>query len=549
MTFDVIVVGGGTAGCALAARLSEDPWRRVLLIEAGPDHPRTEDFPPEILDAGLMAAAIPGHPNNWSFVGHLTSDLDFPVPRGKVLGGSSALNGTYNIRARGSDFAEWAALGNEEWSYEKCLPFLKAMEADVDFGANRDRHGADGPLPIARRQAGLHPVAQAFHRACIDLGFPEEADKNGEQEPGIGPLPCNAVRGMRVNTGICYLNPVRHRPNLTVLGDTLVSRVVIEQQRAVGVETVGRAGTARIAAREVIACAGAINSAKLLVLSGIGPDEDLRAIGVPVVKDAAGVGKGFCDHPDVLLFWRPKRALGKGDAQTGFENVLNFASSSSRGESDLEILPSLVNLTESIYGRMGLVRKARHLAAALAQTGSWSFANLAQQFARRNDLYFALGLQQAESRGDIFIRSADPSASPDIHYNYLESARDRARMRELIRLGAAILKSGAFAPLFDRLSDLDAPTLADDGLLDAWARAHLATTIHACGTARMGPAGDRMAVVDQYGRVHGIAALRVADTSILPTAPTRGPANSAVLIGERIADFVRREDRQPAAAG
>lgn len=502
-----LVVGGGAAGAALAARLSEDPQRQVTLVEAGP----AGSTPQELLDGGTLPAAVPGHPANWAFEAELLPGVPHTVPRGKLLGGSSAINGGYFIRARPADFARWAKCGGPAWEYKRALPVLEALEHDLDF-AGQPGHGAHGPMRLAR-PAQTGDLTAAFHRAAHDLGFSAEPDKNAPSAtPGVGPVPSNILDGVRVNMALAYLDQARDRPNLRILGDTEVLRVRIELGRATGVET--SAGS--IPADEVVLCAGSVATPQLLMLSGIGPAEHLAQLGIAVVADLP-VGERFSDHPNLTVDWIPTRSLLDESERFAFPAALNFDSSGAAGEypeGDLEVLLS--------------VKPAEALFTGVSNADPWPGTDTMQLF---------VALQQPRSRGRVSLVSADPLDRPRIEYRYLEEPEDRSRMRIGVRTAANLLRTQAFAALFDRFVSLDETILTDDAQLDAWIRAHLGTAIHLSGSAPMGP------VVDGAGRVRGIEGLRVADTSILPTVPSRGPFNTAVFIGELIA----RQMRDPGA--
>ncbi|WP_317452626.1 mycofactocin system GMC family oxidoreductase MftG [Streptomyces sp. CBMA29] len=507
---DVVVVGGGGSGGPLAARLSEDAGRTVALIEAGP---ATGAFAPELLDARLVPGAWARGAPLWWYPARLTPERPYTVGRGRILGGSTTVNGGYFVRARRDDFDRWAAAGNDAWSFDRVLPFLRRMETDLDYGASAV-HGADGPVRV-RRTALDHPAAAAFGAAARESGFPAEPDKNDQGAPGFGPVPSNAVDGVRANTAVGYLQDALTRPNLTVVGDRTVRRVLVEHGRAVGVETERDGVRETVTAGEVVLCAGAFGSPHLLALSGIGPRADLERLGIPVLRDAPGVGGSFCDHPQIVVEWTPVRDVPAADG-SWLGGALHLTSSGGSAAGDLEILQSLTPT-------------AALTAARTALPGA--------------PLPFLVSAQAPRPRGRLRIVSADPAVPPTVDYGYLRTPDDRRPLREAVRTTAALIAAPAFRTVVEpgTTAGPGQGTLADDGLLDAWIRARIGTSVHACASAPMGPADDRYAVVDQYGRVHGVRGLRVADTSILPAAPLRGPAATAVLIGEVVADAIRHD--------
>lgn len=507
--YDVIIVGSGGAGSPLAARLSERSSCRVLVLEAGPVPTTEHGFPPELLDAGTLRGADPGHPLNWAYPAHLTPDRSYAIARGRVLGGSTAINGGYFVRARRADFDRWAAGGNDEWAADRLLALYSRIEADADF-AGDPAHGATGPMRVSRPALDL-PAESAFAAACLELGFAEEPDKNGEQPPGFGAVPLASVDGVRQNTGLAYLLPVLDRPNLTVQGRSTVRRVMFDGTRAIGVEVESEREVSTVLASEVVLAAGAIGTPHLLMLSGVGPGAELERAGVRVVHDARGVGHGFSDHPSVTVEWVPRsrQATAAGRVLGG---ALNLSSPGSTVEGDLEILQVMKPTSQLLSG------------------GDDGGGNPS----------FIVALQSESSRGSITLESADPAVPPRIDYGYLATPDDRTRLRIGVRTTAAILNTRAFAAVYDRRANLDDATLHDDSALDVWVRANLGTSIHLCGSARFGAVDDPLSVTDQYGRVLGVRGLRISDTSLLPDAPSRGPAATAVLIGELIAGFIHR---------
>jgi choline dehydrogenase len=541
---DVIIVGGGTAGSVLAARLSEDSGRSVLLLEAGPSFNTVARLPPEIRQVGSLAAAVPGHPNNWSFSGRLTQELTYPVPRGKIAGGSSSLNGAYFVRGVPDDFQRWVDTGNDQWSFEHVLPYYRKMEDDRDFGGQF--HGAGGPIPVERQGGDLmSPLTAAFIEAGLRLGFAEEDDKNCPGTPGIGLLPLNAVDGVRISTAVAYLMPSLARSNLEVRPHTFVRRVLFHGDRAIGVEAEDRAGRQeRIHAGEVILCAGAIGSPHLLLLSGIGPADELRALGVPVVRDSPGVGKDFADHPELWVLFRPKRMMMPTHPDMAFlQAALNYTADGSNIVGDMEIVCGVRSIGEitvgsgisSLRGIADILRRPLRTRDALRGVALRRLLADAQAHA---DVPLICGLQQELSRGDIRITSASPHVPPLLDYNYLAEAADLERMRQCVRLAAELLDAAPLGRLIaTRTSPSDAD-LATNQAVDKWMHSNLATAIHMSATCKMGPASNERAVVDQSFRVHGVSGLRVVDTSAMPELIRRGPSATAVMMGERAADLI-----------
>ena len=492
--WDVVVVGAGTAGCALAARLA-DAGRRVLLLEAGADHPRPADVPDELRDASTLRAAVPGHPANWDLPGLLADGRTIRVPRGRVVGGSSAVNAGYFIRPTPDDAAGWAAAGNDLWSWERLLPALRRLENDRDFG-DRPAHGAEGPVPVTRPD-GEPALAAAFREAAAELGFPSEPDKNAGSAPGYGPLPRNVVDGVRISAADAYLAPRTQDRHLTVRAGVTALRVLVERSRAVGVRTT----VGDLRADEVVLSAGAVGSAHLLLLSGVGPAGQLRAAGIEVRADLAGVGEGATDHPLVYLPFRPREGLAARPGEAPLHGVLHAGTEGA----DLEVLPWLAPFAQVMSGRP----------------------------APGEAVEVGVGLQRTVGRSRLALVDGDPDRPPLVEYRHLAEGTDRRRMRAGVRLVQELLAGRALRAVGE-----PGGLPAGDAALDAWIAARLTTAVHLSGTARMGPDGDPGAVVDQELRVRGVDRLRVADTAALPRVPSRGPAATAVLVGERAAELM-----------
>lgn len=549
---DVVIVGGGTTGCVLAARLAENPDRRVLLLEAGRDYPTYEDLPEPLRRGYSASSSLPGDEHAWSYRSELTNEKVYPSTRGRVLGGSSAVNGGQYTRGKPEDFDRWVSLGNERWSYDDVLPHYIRAENDLDLG-DTPEHGSDGPIRVRRASENeLTPVAAAFVAACLDRGHAFDPDMNGPRSLGVGLTPHNVVKGQRQSTSSTYLSPAerRRRPNLTVLGGVTVLHVILEGRRATGVQALvdGRPHVFR--GDEVVLCAGGINSPHLLMLSGIGPAPHLRDHGVEVVQDLPGVGRGFMDHPAVHVTYRADGYRPTAGDLTASQVCLNYSSSLGIGTDDMRIFPTTYTKGGMLFGMRGqalgsrlaaALAPVRHPARTLRHLKGSSPAALVHDVRHRRDLSLYCGLDLEESRGTVTLRSADPDEPPRLRHRYLTHEADLPRLRESVEMAVDILQSPEFRALGTTVTDPAPADLASRSAAERWIRDHISTAFHTSRTCRMGPDSDPMSVVGQDGRVHGIEGLRVADISIMPTLVRRGPSATAVMIGERIAALMEEE--------
>ena len=553
---DYLILGGGSAGCVLAARLSEDPNKRVCLVEAG------RDIAPGKMPAAI-ASRYPGRAyldvrNIWQrLTARMAAQGSRRYEQARLLGGGSAINALMTNRGAPDDYDEWGRLGAEGWSWDSCLPYFRKLETDCDFSG--PLHGDAGPVRIRRTPpAFLSPFVKGVMGVLASRGLPTRADQNGEWQDGVyvGAIGVSE-QGERIPVSVCYLtDEVRARPNLTLRTECVVDRVLFKGTQAVGARVLDRAGAVEeLHAAEVIVCAGAIHSPALLIRSGVGPLDQLLDLGVPLVADRPGVGRNLMEHPSIAV-----SALLTTQGRTPHvdehheQAIVRFSS-----------------------GLPGTVPGDMH-GAILSRSG-WHSVGY-----RLGTMFF--WVNKSYSRGRVQVTSLDPLQEPDVRFSMLSEARDLQRLKQALRMGAETLSAPGLDPLrsvvfpssysprvakvampgrfnalqrgvLSLLLDIAGPLrgwvvrglvtqgvtldrlLADDRALSEFVRANVGGTWHPSGTCRMGRADDPQAVTLNDGRVIGVTGLRVCDASLMPAIPCANTNVPTIMIAERIADLIK----------
>ena len=493
MINDVIVVGGGAAGCVLATRLSETPSRRVLLLEAGPDLRAV--MPAEIRSGWTWTNTF-----DWGYVSEPDdAGVTRPLPRGRLLGGCSSTNATFALRGSPADYDVWAALGNDGWAFDDVLPYFRRLERDQDFG-DEAWHGHEGPLPIRRYPAAeLTDVSSAGLVGLEQAGFPMVNDHNRPWAVGAGPTPVNTdASGLRVSTALAYLPAPGERANLTVRPDAQVAELILDGTRAVGVRLIDGS---RFEAGAVVLAGGTYGSPALLLRSGIGPAADLRSVGVSVRADLSSVGRNLIDHPGVDIELAYREEVGPAPR---FQIVATFHSDG-RPASEAPDLQCL------IYGPYP---------ATADEPASFSLA---------------AALLKPRSRGSVRLRSADPAEPPRVDLGFFREPGDLDRLAAGLARAAEVASQPAFAAIS---ATPFVPEQRSPAETREWIRRNTWTYHHPVGTCAMGPDPSAGAVVDAGGRVHGLEGLFVADASVMPDIPSGNTNVPTIMVAERMSDLI-----------
>ncbi len=530
-TFDYVIVGAGSAGCILANRLSADGKHSVCILEAGPPDRNIYIHIPAGFIKNLANANI-----NWMYeaeAGPHINGRSMAMPRGKTLGGSSAINGMIYNRGQRMDYDLWAQLGNRGWGYADVLPYFKRCESRVGEGDDTFR-GREGSMTVETLPY-RHPLCDAFIQAAAEIGIPQNPDYNGERQEGINYVQRTVRSRRRVSTARAYLHPAKSRPNLTVITNAFATRVLLEGKKAVGVAYAkgGRGGApAEVHAnKEVILSGGVINSPQLLQLSGIGPAGLLKDLGIGVKHELAGVGENLRDHYAPRFVVRVKNVETLNERAHGLRRTWEIAKYLAGAESIVNLNPSLV------YGFWHSDPGTKSNDLQFIFTPASYDEGKHGVLAEWPGFTLAAWQHRPESTGYVRARSTDPFEKPAIQPNYLAHETDQRMVVAAMRLARSLINTEALAPYYDGEEIPGEAVQTDDELLDA-ARRIGATTFHPMGTCRMSPATDKTAVVDDRLRVHGMEGLRVVDASVMPRMMSANLAAGTMMIAEKASDLI-----------
>ncbi|MET3650229.1 GMC family oxidoreductase [Phyllobacterium ifriqiyense] len=535
-TFDFIIIGAGSAGCVLANRLSADPSNKVLLLEAG-----GRDLNPLFRLPMLMGKLFHSGIYNWHYHTEPERHLNgrsLYWPRGKVLGGTSTINGMIYVRGNRHDYDRWAQIGAAGWSYDEVLPAFLRSENHVQ--RNGAYHNSEGELTVCRAR-GWNSLLDVFNEAGGQAGYPHNDDFNGGEQEGFGRYDFTIAKGKRCSAAYAFLRPARKRSNLTIISRAHARRILIENGRAIGVEFTRKGNISQVYAdREVILSAGVVNSPQILMLSGIGAADELAQHNISVVQDLPGVGKNLQDHVDCVMSYECREPVTLYSDLRADKLTWSVIQGMLFGKGIATTFP--YEAGAFVKSRQDLVAPdiQLHFMPALEKTANLHFPNpfKKERVEANHGFSLRVGPVNPESRGEIRLRSADPMDRPCITANYLQTEFDIRTMINAIRMTRDIIKQTAFDKY--RGKELaPGPAVESDAEMTKWLRANAMTTFHPVGTCKMG--NDQMAVVDSRLKVHGIKGLRIADASIMPIISSGNTNAPAIMIGERAAEFILKE--------